>query len=152
MPALPHNEVLLDSKSSRFPTLGMRVVFAILGALLAGHALRSYLALPAEPLVPLSQFFVGVVAILATGWRRSLVLTPQGLLRQTNRWGARSDTLLPWSEIRHVTLVPRRTEVTALFEREGITGIKVLFDRQDEGTLRTILKERLPEDAEIQTL
>ena len=146
------DSILLDSKSSRMPSAGARAALACFGLALAVHAVHSWLADGGSSSLRLSQIFVGIVCILASGWRRALSLTADGLLRRTIRWGTRKSELLPWADVRHVTLVLRRTELVALFEREALTGIKVLFDRDQEQALRAILERHLPEGAEVQTL
>lgn len=144
--------ILLDSKSSRTPSAGTRAALAGFGLLLVGHAVRSWLVAQGAPSLRLSQMFVGIACILTVGWRRTLSLTADGILRRTSRWGARRSELLPWADVRHVTLVPRRGELTALFERKELTGLKVLFDRDQEQALRAILERCLPDGTEVQTL
>lgn len=146
------NTILLESKSSRIPSTGMRVALAGFGLLLAGHAACFGLFSGGKPSIPFSQAFVGIICILAAGWRRAFTLTSAGLLRSTSRWGARKSDLLPWNAIRHVSLVSRKNGIVALFEREEITGIKVLFDPEQEQALRAILERHLPKGTEIQTL
>lgn len=148
--AVREREVLLDSKNPGSMTPALRVGTFLLGLLLLGDCL--YDAFHSENTFrgTFSKLFIGVVCVCASGFRKTIYLAPEGIVRRTRGWFSTGEEILPWSQIRHVTLAFRKDDMLALFEK-GTMGWKVPCRRQDEEALRRILKERIP-DTEIETL
>ncbi len=127
----------------------MWYVIAVVGAFLVGDALRRVTGgVPVKALT--SQIFIGLCALYVLGFRKKLYLGTEGVVRETKSWFLNNRDVLPWSEIRHVTLAFRRDKMLALFERD-LTGWKLLFPRSVEGELRETLREFIPE-VEVSTL
>ena len=142
-------DVLLDSKSSRTPSQPTRIFMAAVGLLLLGHSLwKLQSGLEANFF---SQGFVGLACFLASGWKRTLVLTREGVARTSVTWGKTRTETLPWKEIVHVALAFRKNEMLAMFDRGQLTGLKVLLDQEQEESLRAVLRQCAPH-AEISVI
>jgi hypothetical protein len=93
---------------------------------------------------------LGVVCILGAGISRRLFLSDVGIVRETRSWGKVIRRVLPWKDIRHVTLVYRGERMMAFFEI-GATGWKAPFTRSQENQILDVIGQMIP-DTEIDTL
>lgn len=150
MTPLDEGTVLLDSKSSRLPSAKVRFFTFMLGLFLLLHLSWTYWHGESKNSL-FSQGIVGTACVLVSGWRRTLCLTNKGVLRKSSYWGRKHVELLLWKDVAYVALAFRKNEMMTMFDRGGLTGIKVLFEREQEDSLRKILKQYLP-DSKIETI
>ncbi|HQK25495.1 MAG TPA: hypothetical protein PK393_08220, partial [Synergistaceae bacterium] len=72
-------------------------------------------------------------------------IAPEGVVREIRCWGKTRETLLPWGDVEHVTLVFFKEDMMAFFELRGsVRGWRLYFRRDDEGPLRRLIKEYIP--------
>ena len=143
-----HN-ILLESRISRSYPQYLFVLMFVFGLLLLSNSLYD-ICRRLPPRDAISKAAVGGACLYASRFRKRIYLAPDGIVKETESWFTRNETLLPWEEVLHVTLAFRKNEMLALFER-GVTGWKVPFDAHQEQALRKILKEYIPE-IEVGTL
>ena len=93
------------------------------------------------------NLFIGIVCVCGARINRRLYLSDVGIVRELNSWGRVTRRIVPWEEIRHVTLAFRRGKLMAFFEVDT-TGWKVLFSSDQESVIRDILDDRIP-DVEV---
>jgi len=98
----------------------------------------------------LQEILIGAIFIYASGYRKRVFISEDGLVKETRLWRRTRTTVLSWSEIKHVALARRGSKVMAFFEKD-VTGWRVLFNDEDESKLRTILRKHIPE-VEISTI
>jgi hypothetical protein len=93
---------------------------------------------------------LGVVCVVGAGISRRLYLSEVGIVRETRGWGRVIRRVLPWRDVKHVTLAYRGDMMMAFFE-VGSTGWKVPFSRNQKGDVMGVIGEMLP-DIELDTL
>jgi hypothetical protein len=93
---------------------------------------------------------LGAVCVLGAGISRRLYLSEVGIVRETRSWGRVIRRVLPWRDVKHVTLAYRGDRMMAFFE-VGSTGWKVPFLRSQNENVMDIIGEMLP-DVELDTL
>ncbi|MDR1944447.1 MAG: hypothetical protein LBQ19_06455 [Synergistaceae bacterium] len=93
---------------------------------------------------------LGAVCAFGAGISRRLYLSDAGIVRETRSWGRVIRRILPWNDIRHVTLAYRGDRITAFFET-GPTGWKAPFLRVQEDEILDIFEDMMP-DVEVETL
>jgi hypothetical protein len=103
---------------------------------------------------PLSRLFFyaapGAVCIAGAGISKKLYLSDVGIVRETHSWGRVIRTVLPWKDVKHVTLAYKGENMIAFFE-VGLTGWKAPFSRSQDSEVRDVIEEMLP-DTEVDTL
>lgn len=122
-------------------------IFALGLLFLAWGAYKLYLKNPLQDFLP--PLLIGFALSYSSGYRKKIYLSPEGLVKETASFFSVSRQSLPWTEIRHVTLMFRKNEMLGFFE-QGIKGWKIPFEREQENTLRQILKKYIP-NIEIDT-
>ena len=134
-------EVLCLSKKADMPK-PLRA-FALLGGIfLLSYALLAFLTIKEKSFLYL---LTGGAMLFISGFHKRAFLAPQGVVRESRSWTGKNVQTLPWEQISHVTLVYRRDQMMAFFERgEEATGIRMLFDRDQEERVRGIFKEYIP--------
>ncbi len=135
-------EVLCLSKKGDIPKPFR--VFAVLGGIfLLAYALLAFLTVKEKSFLYL---MTGGAMIFISGYHRRIFLSPQGVVRESRSWTGKHLQVLPWEKVSHVTLVHRGEQMMVFFERglEETTGIRVLFQRDQEERVREILKEYIP--------
>lgn len=90
------------------------------------------------------NLFVGTVCLYGAGISRRLYLSDVGVVREMHSWGRITRRVLPWDDVRHVSLAFRANSMMAFFEVD-VTGWKVLFSREQEREVREVLEEMLPD-------
>ena len=96
------------------------------------------------------NLFIGFVCVLGAGISRRIYLSDEGVVREMRSWGRVSRRILPWEDVRFVTLAFRGDRMMVFFEVDT-TGWKVLFSREQENCVRDILDEKIP-DVEVNVL
>jgi hypothetical protein len=94
--------------------------------------------------------FLALVCVYGAGISKKLYLSEAGVIREMHSWGRVLRRVLPWGDVRRVSLAYRGAHVMAFFDA-GATGWKVLFSEDQEGTLLDILDEYIP-DVEIEVI
>ncbi len=143
-------KVLLNSKASETTPRSLRLFLLLCGALLFADCFYGMFRPEKNIRDTFPKLIVAVACTGACGFRKKIYLAPEGIARQTQSWFTRNEDVLPWEQVRHVTLAFRKGDMLALFEK-GTMGWKVPCSREDEDTLRAILKEHIP-NVEIETL
>ncbi|HPC75730.1 MAG: hypothetical protein WBJ42_03245 [Thermovirgaceae bacterium] len=138
--APPVEELLVSLTGTPFPKW-MKWFALVVGILLVGDGMRSF---------AFHKVLVGAVLAYVSGFDKRIVLSPEGIVRQTRTWITRHSTTIPWGEVQYVNFAYRGSKMMCFFER-GVTGIRVLFDRSDEPEVKRILGRYIP-DVETGTL
>ncbi len=134
-------EVLCLSRKADMPK-PLRL-FALLGGIfLLSYALLAFLTIKDKSFL---YFLTGGGMLFISGFHKRAFLAPQGVVRESRSWTGKNVQILTWEQISHVTLVYRRDQMMVFFERgEETTGIRMLFDRDQEERVRGIFKEYIP--------
>jgi hypothetical protein len=128
------DDVVLSRSGTPFPKWMTWIILAV-GLLLIADGMRSF---------AFHKLFVGVCCAYASGYRKSMFLNHEGVVRESGTWFGKRREVLPWSEVKFVTLAFRKKEMMAFFERD-ITGWKVLFGREQEAEVRSMLERNIPD-------
>jgi hypothetical protein len=99
---------------------------------------------------PISYLAVGIICLLCSSYRKSFTLSSEGIVREQSVFGRRYREVLPWVQVRSVTLAFKGNSMMVLFEK-GIKGWRVLFNREEEQSVRSIVLENRP-DIKIEVL
>jgi hypothetical protein len=101
-----------------------------------------------------SKFFycaaLGAICLMGVGISKKLYLSDVGIVRETHSWGRVSRTIIPWKDVKHVTLAYKGENMVAFFE-VGSTGWKVYFSRSQDGEVRNAIETMIP-DTEVKTI
>lgn len=137
---------LLVSKSGQAAGRVKSAVFGLSGAYLLGLAAWRYFA---YGITSGAQYtiFVGLLSFLVISYSKRVYLSPCGVVRETRTWRSGHREVMRWEEIKAVSIVYRRNEAMAFFERDAL-GWKALFGRDQAPALKEILAKYLP-DIEI---
>jgi len=127
-------ELLVSRSETPFPKWMKWMALAV-GMLLVGDGMRSFM---------FHKILVGSVLAYVSGYEKRIFLSPEGIVRQTKTWIGAHSTLLPWDEVKFVNFAYKGSRMLCFFEKD-VTGLKVLFDRDDEPELLKILDEYIPE-------
>jgi hypothetical protein len=130
----PVEELLASRSGTPFPKW-MKWFALVVGILLVGDGMRTF---------AFHKILVGAVLAYVSGFEKRIVLSPQGLVRQSKTWITNHRTIIPWEEIQYVNFAFRGSRMMCFFEK-GVTGLKVLFDKSDEPEVRRILDLYIPE-------
>lgn len=96
--------------------------------------------------------FVGLGLLYFSRSEKRIYLSKSGIVKETKTPLSSSKEVLPWNRVAHVTLATRRKQFMAFFERYGeIKGLRVLFDREQEQTVRGIISQMCPK-TEVNTI
>jgi len=136
----PVEELLVSRSGTPFPKW-MEWFALLVGILLVGDGMRTF---------AFHKMLVGAVLAYVSGFEKRIVLSPQGLVRQTRTWITNHSTTIPWEEVQYVNFAFRGSRMMCFFEK-GVTGLRVLFDKSDEPEVRRILNLYIP-DVETSTL
>ncbi len=90
------------------------------------------------------EVLIGATFMYASGYRKRIFISEDGLVKETRLWRRTRTTVLSWSEIKHVSLARRASKIIAFFEKD-VTGWRALFNDEDEPKLRAILQKYIPE-------
>lgn len=135
-------DVLLVSKSGVTPKWLQWAMLGF-GIVLLGESMRTFLVTMSGKAFPL--FIVGALMAVFSGAAKRLFLAPEGVVREMRVWSRRYVTLIPWSEVDMVTLAFHGQQMMAFFDRkERVTGIRMLFRREEEILVRDIVKKYCP--------
>ena len=118
--------------------------FALFGGIfLLAYALLAFLSVKEKAFLYL---MTGGAMLFISGFHKRAFLAPQGVVRESWSWTGKNVQVLPWERISHITLVYRGDQMMVFFERglEETTGIRVLFQRAQEETLRRLFKQYIP--------
>ncbi|MDR0615934.1 MAG: hypothetical protein LBG29_03910 [Synergistaceae bacterium] len=140
--------VLCDSSVSPTPkwmsaaaiALGLALLYGAYSLFTEGGASREFFYSAA----------LGAICVTAAGISRKLYLSDAGIVRETRCWGRGIRTVLPWKDVKHVTLAYRGEKMMAFFE-VGFTGWKVPFSRSQDSDVRDAIDDMIP-DTEVETL
>jgi hypothetical protein len=127
----------------------MSVSAAALGCFLGYKALRGFIAAGLD-YGALANMALGLVCVYGAGISRRLYISREGVVRETRSWGRALRRVLPWSDVRYVSLAFRGDKMMAFFEVDA-TGWKVLFSKDQEGAVMDMLDEMIP-DVEVEVL
>lgn len=139
-------EVLCLSKTGQHPRWMRAASFAV-GLFLLADGLRIYLGATIETGFNrfLPYLIVGGALLYFSGFKKRMFLAPEGIVRESGSWLGNHQQILSWKDVGHVTFAFRRNQLMGFFERrEGITGLKMLFDRDQEHAIRNVLETYCP--------
>ena len=141
--------VLCDSKVSRPMPKYISVLAVLFGVVFLSMGLRGFMN-GESTLKVLYNVAMGAICIYGISIRRRLYLSEEGVVREIRAWGRRVRRVLPWGDIKFVSLAFRRADMMVFFEID-VTGWKVLFARDQESLVREILDDYIP-DVEVQSI
>jgi len=127
-------ELLVSRSVTPFPKWMKWTALAV-GILLIGDGMRSFM---------FHKILVGAVLAYISGYEKRIVISPEGVVRQTRTWITSHSALLPWSDIQFVNFAYKGSKMMCFFEKD-VTGLKVLFDKADEPEIRRILQHYIPD-------
>lgn len=127
-------ELLVSRSGTPFPKW-MKWMGLAVGILLVGDGMRSFM---------FHKILVGAVLAYVAGYDKRILISTEGVVRQTRTWLGSRSTLLPWEDIQHVGFAYRGSKMQCFFE-QGVTGLRVMFDRSDEPEIRRILDLYIPD-------
>nr|WP_321501039.1 hypothetical protein [uncultured Dethiosulfovibrio sp.] len=144
-------QVLCLSKSGYYPTWTKYLSAAAGVVLVAGGIWR--IAGQASGFGQIYPYlFVGLGLLYFSRSEKKIYLSPEGIVKETKTLLSSSEEVLPWSKVAHVTIATKRKEFMAFFERYGeIKGLRVLFNREQEQTVRGIISKMCPK-TEVNTI
>lgn len=127
------DDVVLSRSGTPFPKW-MSWIVIVVGLLLVADGMRTF---------AFHKLFVGACCAYAAGYKKKMYLSDEGIVRESGTWFHKGREVLPWGEVKFVTLAFRGKEMMAFFERD-ITGWKVLFGREQEEEVRAMLGRQIP--------
>ncbi|MDO5115558.1 MAG: hypothetical protein Q4D58_05620 [Synergistaceae bacterium] len=142
MAVLEPLESLLVSKSGKESQRWKSVAFVLIAAYLfttAGWQLRH----DGVTQKALLNLLLGACSLVVIKYEKRVYVSPQGFVKETHTWFSHHRELLPWSEIRHVTLMIKGGTLIAFLEKDSL-GWKLLFDRNEMAALDGIVKKYAP--------
>ena len=142
MAELEQLECLLVSKSSRTINGWRRFTFGALAAYLAVTGVMEFMNEGFSQKIVINAFLC-VCGLLVLKFEKKIYASPLGFVKDTHTWFSHHREVLPWSEVRHVTLVTKGTGLTAFIEKDVI-GWKLLFERNDMAALDGLFKKYAP--------
>ena len=142
MAELEQLECLLVSKSSRTINGWRRFTFGALAAYLAVTGVMEFMNEGFSQKTVINAFLC-VCGLLVLKFEKKIYASPLGFVKDTHTWFSHHREVLPWSEVRHVTLVTKGTGLTAFIEKDVI-GWKLLFERNDMAALDGLFKKYAP--------
>ena len=142
MAELEQLECLLESKSSRTINGWKRFTFGALAAYLAVTGVMDFMSEGFSQKTVITAFLC-VCGLLVLKFEKKIYASPLGFVKDTHTWFSHHREVLPWSEVRHVTLVTKGTGLTAFIEKDVI-GWKLLFERNDMAALDGLFKKYAP--------
>ena len=142
MAELEQLECLLVSKSSRTINGWRRFTFGALAAYLAVTGVMEFMNEGFSQKIAINAFLC-VCGLLVLKFEKKIYASPLGFVKDTHTWFSHHREVLPWSEVRHVTLVTKGTGLTAFIEKDVI-GWKLLFERNDMAALDGLFKKYAP--------
>ena len=122
-------ESLLVSASGREAGKWKSITFAMIAV---------YLLLTA-----LLNLFLGCCSVVVIKYEKLIYVSPLGFVKETHTWVSHHRELLPWNEVKYVTLTTRGSRLMALIEKDEI-GWKLFFKKDDLPELKEILKKHAP--------
>lgn len=141
--------VLCDSKVSKPMPKYMTVLAVVFGVVFLSTGLKGFMG-GEETLKVAYNLILGAICIYGISIRRKLYLSEAGVVREIEAWGRHVRRILPWDDVKFVSLAFRRSDMMVFFEID-VTGWKVLFSRDQENLVREILDDYIP-DVEVQSL
>lgn len=126
-------DIVLSRSGTPFPKW-MSWLVLVVGLLLVADGMRDF---------AFHKLFVGACCAYAAGYRKKMYLADEGIVRESGTWFRKGREVLPWDEVKFVTLAFKGKEMMAFFERD-ITGWKLLFDREQEAEVRKMLARKIP--------
>ena len=144
--------MLCLSKSGYYPTWTKYLSAAAGITLIAGGIWRMAGQGPSDFGRIYPYLFVGLGLLYFSRSGKKIYLSPEGIVKETKTLLSSSTEVLPWEKVAHVTIATRRRQFMAFFERYGeIKGVRVLFDREQEQTVRGIISKMCPK-TEVNTI
>ncbi|MDR3321888.1 MAG: hypothetical protein LBS93_05505 [Synergistaceae bacterium] len=138
--------VLCESEAIRPMPRWMTAASAILGIALLYGSYTVYSAGGGQDKFLFSAL-LGILLIYAAGLNRRMYLSDVGIVRETKIWGRLLRRVLPWGDVKHVSLAFRGTGMTAFFE-VSLTGWRVPFSGEQERDVLGVITDMIP-DIEI---
>lgn len=119
----------------------LKFVAAALGILLLGDAMRSFFFGAGGQVS--AKFIIGAACLYATGVDKKFFASEDGIVKEIRTWMGSRREVLPWGEVKFITLAFRGDKMLAFFERDT-SGWKVLFKRSDREALQDLISRMAP--------
>ncbi|MCX7829029.1 MAG: hypothetical protein N2315_07485 [Thermanaerothrix sp.] len=135
------SQVRIDSVGAGALPKWMRLAAAVVGLFLLGDAMRSFFFGAGGQVS--AKFIIGAACLYASGADKRFYASEEGVVKETRTWMGSRREVLPWEEVKFVTLAFKGDKMLAFFERDA-SGWKVLFKRSDREALKELLARRAP--------
>ncbi|MBQ9881813.1 MAG: hypothetical protein IJM42_04270 [Synergistes sp.] len=89
------------------------------------------------------NIFLGLCSAMVVRYEKRIYISELGLVKETHTWFSHHREILPWKEIRSVTLQTKGERVMLFAERD-VTGWKLLFGKGDMPKLKELIKQYAP--------
>lgn len=76
-------------------------------------------------------------------YEKRIYVSPLGFVKETHTWHTHHREILPWDEVRCITLRAKNGRLMLLAERD-VTGWKLFFKTEDQAKLKEIFKRYAP--------
>ena len=120
-------ESLLVSASGREAGKWKSITFAMIAAYLLLTAVWQFSHEEVTQRA-LLNLFLGCCSVVVIKYEKLIYVSPLGFVKETHTWVSHHRELLPWNEVKYVTLTTRGSRLMALIEKDEI-GWKLFFKR-----------------------
>lgn len=92
----------------------------------------------------LSYVAVGFVCLICSSFNKTFSISPDGVVREQQILGRKYPEVLQWKDVKSVSFAFRGDKLMVMFEK-GLKGWRVLFHRNDEHAVRSIVLANRPD-------
>lgn len=141
--------ILCDSKVSKPMPKYMVAMAVVFGVVFLSAGVKGFMN--GESILKVCyNLALAAICLYGVTIRRRLYLSEEGVVREMVAWGRHVRRILPWDDVKLVSLAFRQSDMMVFFEVD-VTGWKVLFSREQESLVREILDDYIP-DVKVQRL
>ena len=89
------------------------------------------------------NLLLGCCSVLVVKYEKRIYVSPLGFVKETHTWHTHHREILPWDEVRCITLRAKNGRLMLLAERD-VTGWKLFFKTEDQAKIKEIFKRYAP--------
>lgn len=99
-----------------FPAWGKTVVI-IVGLALVSYSIKTFFTVDIDQMkLTFPYTLLGITCIFIGGFKKQVILSPEGILRVYLAWGASGKDLVPWSKVEKVNIKAFSRDIRASFK------------------------------------
>lgn len=87
----------------------------------------------------LINLLLGCCSIVVMKYVKRIYISPEGIVKETHTWITHHREILPWSDIKHLTLMSKGDRLIAFVEKDTL-GQKIFFERKDIPLIKEIFR------------